>query len=287
VCDAEGMPPVLEKDIHTALLALGLHTQDVEVHASLASFGRVRGGVHTVVTALIAVCRTVLVPTFSFEHQPVVAPPADDRPRQNGLDYVAEDAEQHPPQAVDVAQLTSPTCIDRDMGIIPRTILQHPGVVRSRHPFQSFAAMGEYAALYMQEHPDTDPLRPLKRLYQRGGYILLIGCDLDSCTAVHLAEELAGRKPFIRWYLSSEGRIRRVALSSCSDGFVKLRDAVKHLGRYAYVGQSTLVSYPIQALVDLCARLMAESPAITLCDARDGQGCPLCQDAAKGGPVDE
>ena len=137
----------------------------------------------------------------------------------------------------------------------------------------------------MQDHPDDDPLRPLKKLYQRDGHILLIGCDLDSCTAIHLAEEFAGRNPFIRWYLSPEGTIHRVALNSCSDGFVNLTDAVKHLGTYATVGQCTMACYPIKACVDLCATLMAEDPTITLCDENDGRGCPLCVDAVKGGPI--
>ena len=228
--DDERASQVLQKHIHTALLELGLYQQDVELHASLSSFGVVKGGARAVVTPLVEVCRTILVPTFTFDHQPVVTPPADDRPRQNGLDYAEEDAEQHPSQAIDVEQLASHTCIDRDMGIIPRTILKHPAAVRSRHPFQSFAALGEHAAMYMQDHPEDDPLRPLKTLYQRGGYILLIGCDLDSCTAIHLAEEFAGRNPFIRWYLSPEGTIRRVMLNSCSDGFVNLTHAVSHLG---------------------------------------------------------
>lgn len=281
--------PVDQADIRRAIWDLGLRDKDAVVHASLSSFGRVEGGAHAVVTPLIDVCRTVLVPTFTFESQPVVTPPADDRPLQNGLDYAEEDAEaqanQQPPQPINLAQLASKDCIDREMGVIPRTVLAHPAAVRSRHPFQSFAAVGAKAAEYMQAHPDTDPLLPLKKLYQREGQILLIGCDLDSCTAIHLAEEFAGRNPFIRWYLAPDGSIRRVAFCGCSDGFLNLTRAVSHLGTRVTAGLCTMVCYPIKACVDLCATLIRDNPAITRCDERNGQGCHLCVDAVKGGPI--
>lgn len=276
---------VTQDEIETALVELWLSGQDVEVHASLSSFGIVKGGAGTIVAALATVCRTVLVPTFTFEHCQVVTPPANDRPRQNALNYAEEDAEQRLPQTLPIDLLASPSCIDQDMGVIPRNLLRHPAAVRSRHPFQSFAAIGAHADLYLEEHPDEDPLLPLKKLCQHEGVVLLIGCGLDSCTAVHLAEELAGRKPFIRWYLSSDGMVRRVVLNSCSDGFVNLTKSVSHLSTSVTVGNSTLVSYPMKAFVEACANRIAADPAITLCDEHDGNGCDLCVDAVRGGPT--
>ena len=43
--------------------------------------GAVEGSASAVVTPLIEVCRTVHVPTFSFDHQPVVTPPTCCTPR--------------------------------------------------------------------------------------------------------------------------------------------------------------------------------------------------------------
>jgi aminoglycoside 3-N-acetyltransferase len=130
-------------------------------------------------------------------------------------------------------------------------------------------------------------LLPLKRLSDDGGSVLLLGCGLASCTALHLAEERAGRRAFIRWIKYSDGLTRRVWLNGCSDGFVKLAPSLESVARRARIGSCETVAYPLGPLVDRAAQVMRRSPHVTLCSENGGQGCSLCVDAIKGGPIDK
>ena len=53
----------------------------------------------------------------------------------------------------------------------------------------------------------------------RGGYVILMGVGLESMTALHLAEEMAGRRLFQRWANGPDGEAMRVSVGGCSRGF--------------------------------------------------------------------
>lgn len=76
---------VSRADVTDGIGALELRDKPVCVHVSMRSFGWIEHGAVTVVDGLLEAGCTVLVATFS--HQFAVAPPADDRPARNGLDY--------------------------------------------------------------------------------------------------------------------------------------------------------------------------------------------------------
>jgi aminoglycoside 3-N-acetyltransferase len=279
-------PIVTEVQIKTGLIALGLECKAVGVHSSLSSFGYVEGGAKTVVRALLAVCATVLMPTFSSIGRTV--PPADDRPKQNGCDYEYFDTilptMEITPFDPDTFGVDSQ--IDRDIGIIPKTLLQTPGTVRSKHPSVSWAANGRNAVSYVHPHPPDDPMRPLKKLYETNGYILMLGVPLSECTALHLAEEMAGRRAFIRWTLYSDGVVRRMRETGCSGGFPNLEPYLEPFANRLRIGACNAVAYPIRALVDTGAEIMLRSPEITLCSqGKAGKNC-RCSDATRGGPIE-
>jgi aminoglycoside 3-N-acetyltransferase len=64
---------------------------------------------------------------------------------------------------------------------------------RSVHPTHSFAARGRDATLATDSHhldaTPCGPNSPFARLRGRNAHVLMLGCDLASCTAIHHAEE--------------------------------------------------------------------------------------------------
>jgi aminoglycoside 3-N-acetyltransferase len=136
------------------------------VHASLSSFGYVRGGAATVIAALqeaVGPSGTLMMP--SFNHGALFEPGA--------------------PGFFDPE--TSPTT----NGAIADAFWRQRDVVRSLHPTHAFACWGQGAVAYTRDHHRTltvGPDSPLGRLAAGGGFALLLGVDYHANTAHHLAE---------------------------------------------------------------------------------------------------
>ena len=99
---------------------------------------------------------------------------------------------------------------------------------------------------------------------------------------MHLAEELAGRKAFIRWALYKDCKIRRIREYGCSDGFDKLEPYLIKIAIKTNIGNANIVVYPINDLLSICKKVIKENPEITHCN---NLNCERCNDAVKGGPL--
>lgn len=336
------MTTVTKAHIEECLVNLGLEGKVVEVHSSLSSFGNVVGGARSVVNALLKICDTILMPTYSYRMQ-LIRPPENDRPQQNGVNYsyfkphgwkqklLARMGLSYPmmwhcqtegrservvfriknlsaswvllshllnglarlPSMQSIKNLTitpidlnsfgNDSFINGDMGIIPKTLMNTQGTVRSKHPSVSWAANGTRARYYIIPHPPEDPLLPLRKLYEDNGYTVLLGVPLSKVTALHLSEESVGRRPFIRWILYNGGVIRRVRQSGCIGGAINFESAFERFAKRTQIGMCKAIAYPIRDIVDTGAIIIRRSPEITLCSG--GKGCEECIDAAKGGPI--
>jgi aminoglycoside 3-N-acetyltransferase len=153
------------------------------VHSSLRSLGWVSGGPVAVILALQEVLGsegTLVMPTHSSgltDPKDWRNPPVPERWKETIRQTLPA---FHP-------DLTPA----RKMGCIPETFRKAPGVVRSNHPHDSFAAWGKEATLITQNHGLDFGLgeeSPLARIYDLGGWILLLGVGHETNTSLHLAE---------------------------------------------------------------------------------------------------
>ena len=254
---------------------LGLSSKPVAVHCSLRSFGRVEGGAETVLGALQSVCSTVLLPGFQCAAK--IPPPIGQRYRQNGCDYAIHFDLINPPRPFDVH--TAP--LHPKLGAVCHTFVRQTRTLRSEHPWHSWLGVGPQAATWLADHPWESTNRPLEKLAAAGGYVVLLGVGLSSCTALHLAEEQAGRRPFIRWAMDARGVIREVATSGCAKGFDTLLPFCHDLFRSERIGTCLAQAAPVAELLDRLAPIIRAQPELTRC----GPACLRCRDAILCGPL--
>jgi aminoglycoside N3'-acetyltransferase len=264
-------------DIRQVVHGLGLAGKPLCVHSSLRSFGLVDGGATTVVAGLLDVGCTVVMPSFCNHF--TIAPPEDMRPARNGWDYACD---RNWPGSGRPPYTTGTNLIDRDMGAIPSTILAHPQRVRGNHPIDSFAALGPMAHDLIDQQTPVDVYAPLRALAERGGYVVLMGVGLDRMTALHLAEQMAGRKLLRRWALGPDGNPLMVATGSCSNGFPRLDDTLSPVDTCVNVGSSSWRIFPLREALDLAAGAIRANPEITRCA---DPSCIRCEDSIAGGPI--
>lgn len=156
----------------------------VIVHASFKSLGSwVLGGPVSVILALEKVLGpegTLVMPAHSNE---LCDPSTWQNPPVNPA-WWDEIRRQMPPYDPDL----TPT---RMMGAIAESFRKQSGTIRSRHPMLSFAARGKHAERITQNHSYAHGLgneSPLGRIYELGGYVLLLGVTNANNTSLHLAE---------------------------------------------------------------------------------------------------
>lgn len=146
----------------------------------------------------------------------------------------------------------------RAMGAVPECFRSCSGVRRSDHPLVSFAARGPRAEFLLDPHPLPYGLgegSPLTRLYDVGGYVLLLGADHGSDTVLHLAEHRSGRARDTTASAPVAGRgwVSFADLDWDSADFARLgADYLSAGGELApgTVGQAAALLVPVVPLVD-------------------------------------
>jgi aminoglycoside 3-N-acetyltransferase len=176
----------LEKDF----ISLGIKPGMVLiVHSSLSSLGWVCGGAPSVILALenaLTVDGTLIMPAHSGD----LSDPKDWR-------------DPPVPEAWFGIIRNEMPCFDKDLtptrsiGIIPEVFRKQKSVLRSPHPQVSFCAWGKLKEYIIQDHHfdyAQNEKSPLGRIYEKGGWILLMGVGHENNTSLHLAEYLSNYK---------------------------------------------------------------------------------------------
>jgi aminoglycoside 3-N-acetyltransferase len=164
--------------------ALGIRSGMVLlVHSSLSAMGWVCGGAVAVIVALQEVLGktgTLVMPTHSTD---LTEPSQWENPPvpESWWPVIRATMPAYQPDL-------TPT---RSMGIIAETFRKQKGVLRSAHPHHSFCAYGHQASHITDNHSLEFGLgegSPLARIYDLGGFVLLLGVGHDRNTSMHLAE---------------------------------------------------------------------------------------------------
>ena len=253
------------REISSGFRQLGLQQQQpVIVHASLSAFGEVKGGIATLLGAVLGTFEAVMVPTFTYKTMLI----PESGPEKNGIAYCAgHDTNQ-------MAESFRPDMpADRMMGIFAETLRIRPGTVRSTHPILSFAGTHVDAALQAQTL--QEPLAPIGVLADLGGWVLLLGTDNTVNTSIHYAEKLAGRKQFTRWALMPDSITECPGWPGCSDGFNQAELLLEDITCKVTIGQALVQALPLQNLCDILVGLIQQDPLALLCQRA---GCERCDE---------
>lgn len=261
---------VAYREIISALRSLELDPGwPVIAHASLSAFGEVRGGASFLLGALLGTVNTLVMPTFTYRTMvtPEVGPP------NNGLEYGSG---QYSNQTAMIFQRNMPA--DRLMGTIPETLRRHPQAQRSLHPILSFSGIN--AIPYLKAQTYAEPLAPIRKLVEAGGWVLLLGVDHTTNTSIHYGELLAGRKRFVRWALTLHGIRECPAFPGCSAGFQTIAPHLEPVTRSVKIGSALVQAVPVGDVVETARSMVVGDPLALLCERSYCERCTDLKQAA-------
>jgi aminoglycoside 3-N-acetyltransferase len=260
------------RDFVSALRSLGIERdRPVIAHASLSAFDEVQGGTETVLGALLAVCGTLIMPTFTYKCMvtPEVGPP------DNGIDYGSARGTNL------MAEFYNPDMpADRLIGVVAEALRSHPDAHRSVHPILSFSGINSDSAIEAQIM--DEPFGIIHALKESRGWVLLLGVNHTVNTSIHYAEWVAGRKQFIRWALTPNGVVECPGFSGCSHGFQVIAPRLEGAVRTAQVGSAQIQAVPLIDLTEVVYDWITEDPLALLCERDDcGRCAAVRQDVAE------
>jgi aminoglycoside 3-N-acetyltransferase len=255
-------------ELSTAFRSLGIERgRPVLAHASLSAFGEVRGGAEALASALLAAFNPLVMPAFTY--QTMIIP--ETGPDFNGIRYGSGSNLNR------MAEFFSPGMpVDRMIGAVAEALRRHPQARRSGHPILSFVGVG--AADILEAQTLADPLAPIRVMAEKEGWVILLGVNQTVNTAIHYAEQLAGRRQFTRWALTPEGIVECQGFPGCSDGFDQLAPHLEGISRLVQAGAAAVQAIPLVALLDRVQALLDANPQALLCDRKQ---CDRC-DAVRG-----
>lgn len=258
------MPDLSLVDLVTAFRDSGVVEGDnLIVHSSYKSLGRVVGGPETVINALLESIGSrgnLMLPAFNYT-RPMPEPYFD------------------------------PANTPCRTGIIPELGRKRPEAVRSMSPTHSVSVIGPNA-----EELACDHLRcrtfgvgsPIDRLAKMGGKILLIGVGNDANSTIHIGEEYAGT-PKAHWtdsvpvarVLMPDGSIIEHEVdtsSSCSAAFGAVDYVLRRNGEIGdlRVGGCRFQMMRSQDVIRRVCEMISEKQDILLCT---WNGCKPCTGA--------
>ena len=240
---------VTKEEIKAALFGLGVRPGDSAiVHSSLKAFGQVENGPDTVIDALLESIGpegTLVLPTFTLSF--------------GELGKVVFDM----------------TNSKSEVGIITEVFRKRPGVIRSTHLIHSVGAYGKRATEAL-----GDGIHPFGKgssfefLLNVDAWNLFLGAGMQTCTALHMAEELG--KVSYRFYKEYPGSFviypdgKKVPSNSKSfikqpgliNDFEKIESIYRDEGilNYAKAGTAKLIASKMSDIYRVTKKRLAQDP---------------------------
>jgi aminoglycoside N3'-acetyltransferase len=245
------------------LATAGITRDDVLiVHASLRSIGAVDGAAAAVVRVLMGACGTLLMPAFSD-------------PQPDGVFHAESTGSR--------------------VGYLTESFRTTPGVRRSLHPTHSVSAHGPLADAFLTGHQALGGLSkdsPFHRAARCGAKILMIGCPMTTCSAVHIAESIE-RVPYLGrvWY---EGYDRTLTVDpgagqapfdvaakdppTCSIAFGRVEERMRSNSKIREVSFGSARCHLFRGIdaIDAARELLRANPLALLCNH---PRCSVCNTA--------
>lgn len=238
-----------------ALREVGLGPQSrVLVHASVEAYPPDPGGAAALLGALAAVSEMVVAPAFT--RRTLVTPRTG--PPNNGLAY------GEAPANLEAEFFRPDLPVDTDLGAFAELLRRHPEAERSSHPALSFAGLGAAEPLAAQSL--EDPLATIRWLADADADIVLYGETHRRNVSLHLAEQIAGRRTFVRWALTEVGVVTCPSFPGCSDGFDAIEGRLEGIVRRAAIAGGVVTSIPMRDLLHTATGWIREDPRALLCD---------------------
>lgn len=173
-------------------------------------------------------------------------------------------------------------------GALPAAMLEYPGARRSRHPTNSYVAIGRHAEKITAGHDaNSGAYEPVRAIMDLGGKCALVGCVRSSpgFTTAHLAEVDLGhhRRVVMPWlssayYFDENGALkifRRRDSGLCSRSYWKYYSHYVRAGLLTagMVGAAYSISAPAAPCYEIEKELLTRSPKFNLCGSPD---CFFC-----------
>lgn len=250
------------RDLLLGLRELRLGERPVIVHSSLSAFGQVEQGAESVVAALTAVFKTVLVPTFTYK---TMLTPRDGPP-DNAMVYGSQGDLNRMAEFFTLKMPADPL-----MGVIAEVFRRQPRALRSSHPILSFAGVNADAILHAQTM--ADPLAPLAALEAQDGWVVLLGVNHTVNTSIHYAEKLAGRRTFLRWALTPKGVVECPGFPGCSAGFQDIAIDMERFAHRVQIGNAIVQALPLKMLFRMVIGIIKKDRLALLCQQADCERC--------------
>lgn len=258
-------------DIAAGLQDLGLNrSTPVLAHISIASLGEVKGGLNTVMGALLATVDNVMMPTFTYST--MVIPESGP---ENNLMIYGSGRETNLKAEVFSHDLPG-DMPDREAS---EALRSYPGVFRSSHPVFSYAGLGLDVVLI--NHPADDLYAPIAELRKLDGWVLLMGAEPSANFSVHFAEKLASRRQFTRWALGADGIHEIPNYPGCSNGFHKLNYYLQEELHTVRVADSFWHAMKVETLLNVAVALINEDVFALLCNTINCPRCNLVRESIK------
>ena len=185
------------------------------------------------------------------------------------------------------------------VGLVTEVFRVSSGVKRSKHPTHSISAWGARADELLAGHENVSPAgvgSPLHKAAEAGADMLMIGCDLTTCTLVHVSESIVG-VPYLGvvWYKGYHGALTLVDYDGSEivfepkdgpgdgSGFTAVQEVLEQRGliHRCKLGSAECLKFPAKDCLDIAVELVRADPAALLCDNPNCSVCPpsrkLCQ----------